>query len=139
MHGAKNPASLCTERKKSLSFCTERSEVAESLKITDKINFPVNQKDISFPLSCVGTIDSSERDYICIPTQERGNDRKNGGCAALIHPTNLTPFVIARRYDEAISIIQTNLLPRQNGVVRTLHPTNLILSVDALRLSTLPD
>ena len=88
-----------------------------------------------------------------VPTQERGNEikvffqwikrffdcaqndwgfwsrRKGckcGGCATLIHPTDLIPFVIARRYDEAISTIQTNILPKQNGVVRTLHPTNLI-------------
>ena len=38
-------------------------------------------------------------------------------------PYKSNPFVIARRYDEAISTIPTNLLPRQNGVVRTPRPT----------------
>ena len=41
-------------------------------------------------------------------------------------PYKSNPFVIARRYDEAISTIPTNLLPRQNCVVRTPHPTILI-------------
>ena len=114
----KPTASFCTEKKNPASFYTEQKKILRhsARSEAELQNLMSKQENLI------------SRDLEDSATARRMTiffNKKVDALKSAYPPYKSNPFVIARRYDEAISAIQTNFMPRQNGVVRTLHPTNL--------------